>query len=142
MSERKWKILLIEDNPYDVVLLNAALENAELDYELIELTDGAAALDFIRGANPKHTTAAVDLAVIDLNLPRYDVIQVLEALRKSERFQDLAVIVTSSSSSPQDRAKVEQLGLEQFLSKPSDLDGFLEIGTVIKRVLVDIQKRI
>ncbi|MBI2686913.1 MAG: response regulator [Acidobacteria bacterium] len=141
MTDERYRIVLVEDNPYDVLLLNAALEGAGLEYDLTEIADGAMALAYFRGQGAYNKAPPAELAIIDLNLPKCDGIHVLEALRKTERYGGLAVIVTSSSTSPQDRMRAEQLGLECFLSKPSDLDGFMEIGRVVKEVLGEVRAR-
>src|SRR6516225_7932816 len=97
MRDAPYCIVLIEDNQADSFLLRKALEEAELYFELTVLEDGATALEFFcqRDADPK--LASPDLVVLDLNLPKYDGVEVLLGLRRSKTGRDIPVIITSSS---------------------------------------------
>ncbi len=76
-----------------------------------------------------------DLAILDLNVPKNDGLEILEAIRTSRRFAQLPVAVLSSSSSPRERANMERFKIRQYMTKPSDLDEFLKIGTMVKNLL-------
>lgn len=128
-------ILVVEDNPGDVELLKLALEHAGLDCDLTVLEDGGQALEFVRGQEPSADKLELDLAVIDLNLPKNDGLEILEAMRINPKFAKLPVAVFSSSSLPRERAKMEALQVRHHVIKPSDLEEFLEIGNVLKGIL-------
>ncbi len=141
MSE-PFQILLVEDNPADVYLLRMALTNAKLHFELNVIEDGALALDYVdrQGKNP--SSRIPDLAVLDLNLPKIEGLEVLQAIRSNLRFAEVPVVITTSSSSARERARSMQLGVEQFLTKPPDLESFLKIGTILKDILMVKSKQI
>jgi chemotaxis family two-component system response regulator Rcp1 len=141
MSDEQFRILLIEDNESDVYLFKMALEEASLTFELTVLSDGAQALDFFRREGKYTENPLPDLAIMDLNLPKSDGAEVLEAVRQSEEFAKLLVVITSSSSSPYDRTRVEQFGVERYIRKPTDLEAFLQIGMVLKNILVESRGR-
>jgi CheY-like chemotaxis protein len=60
----------------------------------------------------------------------------LEALRNSKEFQNMPVIIMTSSAEPRERTRAKELGVEQFITKPPDLEEFLQIGHVVRRLLL------
>ncbi len=131
MSNTLYRILLVEDNAADAYLLRKALTDAAVDFELHVLEDGASAVAHIR----ENSTPLPHLAVLDLNMPGMDGVELLELLRRNERFRDVPVVITTSSAAPSDRIRAEQLRVQRFLTKPLDLDGFLKLGLILKEVL-------
>ena len=135
MRAEPFRILLVEDNSADVYLLQKALEGADLNFELTVIDDGGSALEFVRGYGKYSDRAVPHLAVIDLSLPKNDGIQVLEAIRATERFASMPVIVMSSSTRPPARLREEHLRVARYIPKPPDLEEFLRTGIVIKELL-------
>jgi two-component system, chemotaxis family, response regulator Rcp1 len=136
MDSKFFHILLVEDNAADVYLFEKALENAQLRFELTVIRDGAEALAFVRREGQYANSAAPDLAVLDLNLPKNGGLQVLRAIRESNDLARMPVAVVSSSASPQDLAKTHSLGVERHFTKPPDLEAFLQIGQIFKDMLL------
>lgn len=141
MTNRPVRILLVEDNEADVYLFRKALAYAGLDYELAVIEDGGRALAFARGEAEYDRTPIPDLAIIDLSLPKNNGVQVLEAIRASERFADMPVVVTSSSAKPPVRLSEEHLRVARYIAKPPGLEEFLRIGAVLKDILDENQAR-
>ena len=137
MAETSCRIVLVEDNPGDVHLIRLALRQAGVVCDLRVLKDGAEGMALARRQSP-HADRVPDLVVLDLNLPKHDGLEVLAALRADPVFRSVPVVVFSSSTSPGERARVEELGAVRFLAKPPDLDAFLAVGPVLKHLL---QKR-
>jgi CheY-like chemotaxis protein len=135
MRAEPFRILLVEDNSADVYLLQKALEGADLNFELTVIDDGGSALEFVRGDGKYSDRAVPHLAVIDLNLPKNDGIQVLEAIRATQRFAGMPVIVMSSSTHPPTRLREEHLQVARYIPKPPDLEEFLQTGILIKELL-------
>ena len=133
---RKPRILLIEDNPGDVDLLRLALKTARFDCELTVLDDGGEAMALVRRQGKYSDASAPDLAILDLNIPKNDGIEIIETMRSSEIFRDTQVVVLSSSSSPRDHAKLEKFHIAKYITKPPDLDEFLSIGFQLKQLMV------
>jgi chemotaxis family two-component system response regulator Rcp1 len=135
------RILLIEDSAADVKLLRYALDAARFRYELCTLEDGAEALAFVRRKG-RYTDATrkLQLIVMDLHLPKHDGIEVLREIRKSEEFADLPVAILSASVSPEERNTVEALRRTCFITKPLDLEGFLNVGKRIKQLALEGKK--
>jgi two-component system, chemotaxis family, response regulator Rcp1 len=135
MGTRRYRILVVEDNPNDVELLRMALEEAQVECELTVIDDGGDALAFI--AKQSAADAPPDLAILDLNLPRRDGVEVLSGMRSNPVFSDVPVAVLSSSALPRERARVEALRVRRYMVKPSDLDEFLKIGGQVKELLAE-----
>jgi len=140
MRSERAHILLVEDNAADIYLFRKALERAQLDCELTVVEDGGEALAFVQDEG-NAARLPPDLAVIDLNIPRHDGIQVLRAVRKNKLLANIPVILTSSSPSLPLPAIIEQLNITRYIPKPLDLEAYLQIGTVVKELLCESRAR-
>jgi two-component system response regulator len=129
---RKAHILVIEDNPGDVDLLRMALESAGVDCLLTVIEDGGEAIAML--TQEQHAPPP-DLVILDLNIPKSDGIEILEAMRGAPRSANVRVAVLSSSSSPRERARIKTFGVDSHIIKPSDLDEYLRIGLILKALL-------
>jgi two-component system, chemotaxis family, response regulator Rcp1 len=129
------RILVIEDNASDVFLLDRALKKHELRFELIHLISGGEALAFIRRQGAYADAAAPNLILVDLNLSKYTGEDILREIRSAIQLAGVPVCVWSSSGSRRDQTLLNDLGVTQFITKPSGLDQFMEIGKIIKDLL-------
>jgi two-component system, chemotaxis family, response regulator Rcp1 len=125
------RILVAEDNPADVYLLREAFSLEGQDVELVVVTDGEQALEFVQRQGAFSTAPIPDLIVLDLNLPKSDGSDVLRCIRQTEVYAGVPVVVLTSSDSPRDRKTIESLGASSFITKPSDLDSFLALGRTL-----------
>jgi chemotaxis family two-component system response regulator Rcp1 len=133
-SEKPVFIFLAEDNPADAGLVRRALEEHEVQGELIVIADGEKAIEYI-DVLEEGAAACPDLAIVDLNLPQKPGREVLERMRMSERCRHIPVIILSSSDAERDKADVARLGASRYIRKPSRLDDFLGLGAVFKAAL-------
>lgn len=131
----KARVLVVEDNPGDVELLRMALREAEIDCELTVIEDGGDALRYLLALGEHSDAPVPDVAILDLNVPKIDGLEILEAMRASPRSAQIPVAVLSSSSSLRDRAKMQSFGANLYITKPSDLDEYLRIGFQLKTLL-------
>jgi DNA-binding response OmpR family regulator len=129
------RILVIEDNASDVFLLNRALKKQDFPFELVHLLSGGEALTFIRRQGAYAGAAIPDLILMDLNLSKYTGEDILREIRAAKHLAGVQVCVWSSSQSRRDRSLLKDLGVSQFITKPSGLDQFMEIGKTIKDLL-------
>ncbi|HEY6339993.1 MAG TPA: response regulator [Bryobacteraceae bacterium] len=123
MEQKPLHVLLIEDNPADVVLTRMTLKESGRMHELLVIGDGEAALAYLRVASP-----APDLIVLDLNLPKLDGFAVLEQLRGMPAGGRVPVAVLTSSQLAEDRERALKLGAGAFLEKPGSLSGYRDLA--------------
>jgi CheY-like chemotaxis protein len=125
------RIVLVEDNPSDVFLLRRALEEYGVAYTLELVRDGEQALKYLdrlaAGQEPMP-----DLVVLDLNLPRHDGLEVLASCRRSSTLASLPILILTSSDSPMERERAEELGVSDYVRKPIMLDEFMAVGGRIR----------
>ena len=135
MIHRFIRILLAEDNEGDVFLVRRALDMYVGQYQLLLARDGEEALKILERADMDSSAPCPDFAVLDLNLPRFGGIQILERFRKMARCATAPVIIFTSSDSVQDKDAAFRLGADRYLEKPTDLDGFMKLGELVKEIL-------
>ena len=129
------RILVIEDNDSDVFLLDRALKKQGFPFELVHLLNGGEALAFIRREGSYANAATPNLILLDLNLSRYTGEDILREIGSSPHLAGVPVCVWSSSRSRRDESVLKDLGVSRFITKPSGLDQFMEIGRIIKDLL-------
>ena len=122
------EILLVEDNPDDVELTRIAFEEAKVANLLRVVGDGAEALDYLF-ARGKHAdrdpTSLPSLLLLDLNLPKLDGREVLQAIRSNEATRTLPVVVLTTSAEPFDVGASYALGVNSYIRKPVDFEQFV-----------------
>ena|SRR5579883_2658041 len=130
------RIVVIEDNDSDVFLLERALKKEDFLFELLHLPSGGEALAFIRRQGPYVGAAIPNLILLDLNLSKYTGEDILREIRSAWHLAGVPVCVWSSSRSRRDESLLKELGVSRFIPKPSGLSQFLEIGQIIKDLVV------
>ena len=136
MNVPKITIILAEDNQADVLLVRTALEEEGIHYTLQAFTDGEEVLELLdRLDSGLDGASAPQLIILDLNLPRYSGDEILDRLQKSPRCCQAPVIVMTSSDSPKDRHNAARHGVAEYFRKPTDLEEFMALGKIIRRVL-------
>jgi len=118
------QILLVEDDPADVRLTQEAMKKCRLDYRLHIVDDGVEAMDYLEQKGKYQNEILPDLIVLDLNLPRKDGRELLSEIRSDARFQDIPIIIFSTSNNKEDINKVYQLKANQFITKPVNWQDF------------------
>ncbi len=130
MAELK-PILLVEDNPKDVELTLAALEQSQLANEVIVVRDGAEALDFLyrRNGHESRNTADPAVVLLDLKLPKVDGLEVLAKVKGDPNLRHTPVVMLTSSREESDLVRSYELGVNAFVVKPV---GFREFFDAIR----------
>jgi two-component system, chemotaxis family, response regulator Rcp1 len=117
-------LLLIEDNPADVVLLKEALKESPVPVQLSTVPDGTEALAFLHHQGRYHQAPRPDLIVLDLNLPQLTGQAVLAQVKNDEQLKQIPVVVLTSSTEPGDVAQSYELGANAYVHKPLELEEF------------------
>lgn len=122
------RILLAEDNPNDVELTLAALDEYNLANEVVVTRDGVETLDYLfqRGKFEGHANGIPAVILLDLKMPRVDGLEVLRQLREDPRFELVPVVMITSSREEQDLIRSYQLGVNAYVVKPVDFQKFVE----------------
>jgi CheY-like chemotaxis protein len=129
-------VLLVEDDPGDVVLVQEAMSQDKIANELSVVHDGVLALEHLR--NPDNRVP--DLILLDLNLPRKDGREVLAEIRADPRLSHIPVVVLTTSEAEADILASYELHANAYVTKPVDLDRFLEVVRAIDNFFISIVK--
>jgi CheY-like chemotaxis protein len=125
------EILLVEDNPGDVRLTKEALREAKVCNRIHTVYDGLEALAFLNRKGNYVNVPFPDLILLDLNLPKKDGREVLISIKAEEKFKRIPVVVLTTSKSEEDIVKSYELQASCYVTKPVDLDQFLEVVKAI-----------
>ncbi len=120
-------ILIAEDNPGDVMLIKKAFSQTDFENTIHTATDGEEAVQFLRQRNTNPEKFLPDLALLDLNMPRKDGIDVLEVMTEHPKLQQIPVVVLTSSEATEDIMKSYNHQANAYLVKPTDFNGFVEL---------------
>jgi two-component system, chemotaxis family, response regulator Rcp1 len=126
------EVLLIEDNPGDVRLIQEAMTGAKVRTHFNVVTDGEQAMAFLRRERTFPAAVRPDLIVMDLNLPRKDGREVLIDLDADPALRDIPVVVLTSSAAERDIRRTYELNANCYLTKPADLEEFIRVVQLIE----------
>ncbi|HXG68707.1 MAG TPA: response regulator [Blastocatellia bacterium] len=123
------KILLAEDNPNDVELTLAALEEHHLANAVVVARDGAEALDYLyrRGQFADRPAGNPVVVLLDLKMPKVDGLEVLRQVRNDPQLKSIPVVMLTSSREEQDVVESYSLGINAYVVKPVDFTKFLDV---------------
>ena len=127
MNVNPIELLLVEDSQPDVRLTMEALREAKVKNRLWVVEDGVEALAFLRKEPPYADTPRPDLILLDLNLPRMDGRQVLEAIKADPSLKCIPVVILTTSKSEEDVLRAYQLHANCYITKPVDFNRFMEV---------------
>jgi two-component system response regulator len=127
MNHNRVEILLVEDNPHDAEMTIRALRKANLANELIHVKDGVEALDFIfaKGTfSEREIENRPKVILLDIKMPKIDGIEVLRQIKSNEYTKTIPVVIMTSSKEEQDIITSYDLGVNSYVVKPVDFEGF------------------
>lgn len=134
-SRTRRHILIVEDSRADVFLIRESIRAAKLDADIQVVQDGEKAIRVFEDADRDPSAPCPALVILDINLPKKQGREVLQALRNSRRCADALVLVVTSSNSEKDREDMAKLGARDYFCKPSAYAEFMKLGQVIKTLL-------
>ena len=133
-ANAKLAVLLVEDNPADVLLTREALRSGEaVSTTLTVARDGVEAMEMLRGAGPHAGAARPDLILMDLNMPRKDGRELLAEIKSDPDLRRIPVVVLTTSSAERDVRQSYDLHANSYVVKPPELDDFFEAMRLIQR---------
>jgi two-component system, chemotaxis family, response regulator Rcp1 len=127
LSGQAIKILLVEDNPGDARLTFEALREAKVRNEVMLVTDGEQAMDFLHRQGRFADAPKPDLILLDLNLPKKDGRAVLAEIKGHEMLRRIPVVILTTSQAEKDVFASYDLHANCYISKPVALDEFMDV---------------
>lgn len=133
-------ILLVEDDPGDVLMTKEAFEHHKIRNTLSVVADGVEALQFLRREAPYEEAPRPGLILLDLNLPRMDGREVLSEIKASPDLRSIPVVVLTTSEAEEDILRSYDLHANAYVTKPVDFDRFVEVVRQIDDFFVTVVK--
>lgn len=114
------EILLVEDDPLDVINIKRNLDKLDIHYKMELARNGEEALTFLKNRSQDHKYP--DIVLVDINMPRMNGIEFIEAVRKSEELKHLKCFIITTSDLHYDKHSAKMLGISGYIIKPVKLD--------------------
>lgn len=128
-------ILLVEDDPDDIDLLQEVFSDNAIPFAMETIKQGDKVLPYL-----ENCAGFPDVIVLDLNLPRMDGKEILRLLKSSARFQDIPVVIMTTSSAREDAEFCYLAGADKFFTKPSTIAEFNATAIAIADVALQAEK--
>ena len=140
VTSKPVKILLVEDNPGDVRLIQEAMKESKILYSIYVGKDGQEALDFLYKNGDYKDSPKPDLVLLDLNLPKVSGQEVLEKIKNDSTLSKIPVIILTTSKADEDVLKSYELHANCFITKPADFEQFIHVINTIQNFWLEIVK--
>ncbi|MEG3614865.1 response regulator [Isoptericola haloaureus] len=133
------EVLLVEDDPGDVLMTREAFAEHKVANRLWVVSDGVSALQFLRKEG-EHAEAAPtpDLVLLDLNLPRMDGREVLAEVKQDAALRHIPVVVLTTSEAEEDVLRSYSLHANAYVTKPVDFERFIDVVQQIDEFFVSV----
>jgi CheY-like chemotaxis protein len=137
-ASRAIDVLLIEDDPGDVLITREAFEHNKIENNLHVATDGEEGLDYLYRRGQYENAPRPDLVLLDLNLPKYDGRQLLDTIQSDPDLCHIPVVVLTTSAAEEDVLHSYKLHANAYVTKPVDLDQFMKAVRQIDEFFVQV----
>jgi CheY-like chemotaxis protein len=131
-------VLLIEDDPGDVLITREAFEHNKIENNLHVARDGEEGLDYLYRRGAFEHAPRPDLVLLDLNLPKYDGRQLLDKIKSDPDLCHIPVVVLTTSAAEEDVLHSYKLHANAYVTKPVDLDQFMKAVRQIDEFFVQV----
>jgi CheY-like chemotaxis protein len=133
-------ILLVEDNPDDVLITKRAWKKGNIKNKLLVVNNGEEALRFLRKEKDYEDASTPCLILLDLNMPKINGFEVIEIIKSDDLLKWIPIIVLTSSDRTQDIEKAYNLGCNSYIVKPMNFENFIQAILVIEQYWLTISK--
>ena len=122
-------IVLVEDNPHDAELALTTFQELNLANDVIVLSDGVEALDYLycRGKYEGRNGGHPAVILLDLKMPKMSGVEVLRAIKNDERLRNIPIVMLTSSREERDLAECYKMGTNAYVVKPVDFQQFVQV---------------
>ncbi len=134
------EVLLVEDDPGDVLMTQEAFAEHKVRNRLAVVSDGEEAIAYLRKEGKFADAVRPDLVLLDLNLPRRDGRQVLEEIKSDQSLRQIPVVVLTTSQADEDILRSYSLHANAYVTKPVDFDQFIAVVRQIDQFFVSVVK--
>ena len=134
------EVLLVEDDPGDVLMIREAFEENKVRNHLHVVSDGQEAVDFVRRQGAYGDAPRPDLVLLDLNLPRKDGREVLAEIKGDDELSSIPVVVLTTSEAEEDILRSYSLHANAYVTKPVDFERFIQVVRQIDDFFVTVVK--
>jgi CheY-like chemotaxis protein len=131
-------VLLVEDDPGDVLITREVMEHNKIAKTLHVASDGQEGLDFLYKRGAHADAPQPDLILLDLNLPKYDGRQLLEQIKSDADLCHIPVVVLTTSSAEEDVLTSYKLHANAYVTKPVDVDQFMRAVRQIDEFFIQV----
>jgi CheY-like chemotaxis protein len=131
-------VLLVEDDPGDVLMTREAFEHHRIRNTLHVVNDGEQALQFLRRTGQYASAPRPGLILLDLNLPRRDGLEVLAELKEDPGLRIIPVVILTTSQAEEDILRSYALHANAYVSKPVDFERFMEVIRQIDNFFITV----
>ncbi|MDT5043871.1 MAG: hypothetical protein QOE51_4856 [Actinoplanes sp.] len=121
---RRLEILVVDDDDADALMISEALETTDTDTMVRRVADGREALDYLRRVGQFAEANRPDLILLDLNMPRMDGRETLEAIKTDDELKAIPVVILTTSGATPDIVSSYQHRANAYVTKPFGLDEF------------------
>jgi chemotaxis family two-component system response regulator Rcp1 len=132
IAPKSAEILLVEDNPGDIRLIQEAFKEGGFSSHLNITRDGEQALAFLRREGVYSKSPRPAFIILDLNLPRKDGREVLAEIKREKTLRQIPVVILSTSTSAEDILNAYDLHANCYIPKPLDLDSLVQLGKALE----------
>lgn len=126
-TARPISVLLVDDDPGDVLMIEEALESIGAPRKVFVVNDGEEAVAFLRQTGDFSDAPRPDVILLDLNMPRMDGRQVLAEIKSDRKLRSIPIVVLTTSQSPADILSSYALHANAYVTKPMNLDDLTEV---------------
>jgi DNA-binding response OmpR family regulator len=138
IGARPVTILLVEDNPDDVILTREAMKEGKIRNTMFDVSNGVDAMMFLRKEGGYKDMPRPDIILLDLNLPKKDGKQVLEEIKADAALQTIPVVILTTSEAEEDVIKTYMLHANCYITKPVNLERFIYVVKSLEEFWLDI----
>jgi len=133
-------VLLVDDDPGDVLLVREAFDDHKIGNMLSVVSDGVEALQYVRQQGSYASATRPDLILLDLNLPRKSGIEVLEAIKSDPALATIVVVVLTTSEAEEDIVRAYKLHANAYIAKSVDFEQFTKSVHQIDEFFIGVVK--